>query len=72
MAQPAADHVVAWQDAGGRRVRERGSTLPQRTTTFIDQVVPILQRGGRFRTECSGSTLRDHRGLERPAKRSVP
>lgn len=29
-------------------------------------VVPILQARGRFRTEYSGSTLRDHLGLDRP------
>jgi hypothetical protein len=29
-------------------------------------VVPILQERGLFRTEYSGSTLRDHYGLPRP------
>jgi N-acetyl-S-(2-succino)cysteine monooxygenase len=35
---------------------------------FVDLVVPELQRRGLFRTEYSGSTLRDHLGLPRPAK----
>jgi hypothetical protein len=45
-----------------------GSTLPQELTTFVDHVVPILQRRGRFRTEYTGYTLRDHLGLQRPSK----
>ena len=37
---------------------------------FADQVVPILQQRGHFRTEYSGSTLRDHLGLPVPAARA--
>jgi FMN-dependent oxidoreductase (nitrilotriacetate monooxygenase family) len=33
---------------------------------FADQVVPILRERGLFRTEYSGTTLRDHYGLSRP------
>jgi FMN-dependent oxidoreductase (nitrilotriacetate monooxygenase family) len=36
---------------------------------FVDLVVPELQRRGLFRREYSGSTLRDHLGLQRPARR---
>jgi len=64
-----ADHVTAWQDAGAvDGFTIMGSTLPYELTTFVDHVVPILQRRGRFRTEYAGPTLRDHLGLERPAK----
>ena len=45
-----------------------GSTLPYELTAFVDHVVPILQRGGRFRTEYAGPTLRDHLGLARPSR----
>jgi FMN-dependent oxidoreductase (nitrilotriacetate monooxygenase family) len=56
-----ADHVIAWQDAGAvDGFTIMGSTLPYELTTFADQVVPILQRRGRFRTEYTGHTLRDH------------
>jgi FMN-dependent oxidoreductase (nitrilotriacetate monooxygenase family) len=41
--------------------------LPTGLTDFVDQVVPILQRRGLFRTEYEGSTLRENLGLERPA-----
>ncbi|WP_326595578.1 LLM class flavin-dependent oxidoreductase [Streptomyces sp. NBC_01803] len=33
---------------------------------FADEVVPILRRRGLFRTEYTGTTLRDHYGLPRP------
>jgi FMN-dependent oxidoreductase (nitrilotriacetate monooxygenase family) len=33
---------------------------------FVDEVVPILQKRGLFRTEYSGRMLRDHLGLPRP------
>ncbi len=41
--------------------------LPSSLTTFVEQVVPLLQARGLFRTEYDGSTLREHLGLERPA-----
>jgi FMN-dependent oxidoreductase (nitrilotriacetate monooxygenase family) len=62
-----ADHVIAWQDAGAvDGFTIMGSTLPYELTAFVDHVVPILQRRGRFRTEYAGSTLRDQLGLQRP------
>ncbi|WP_329406346.1 LLM class flavin-dependent oxidoreductase [Nocardia vinacea] len=36
---------------------------------FAEQVVPILQQRGLFRTEYTGTTLRDHFGLLRPESR---
>ncbi|WP_068273389.1 NtaA/DmoA family FMN-dependent monooxygenase [Aldersonia kunmingensis] len=33
---------------------------------FADEVVPLLQEAGVFRTEYTGTTLRDHLGLARP------
>ena len=41
--------------------------LPTGLEVFVDEVVPILQRRGLFRTEYTGSTLREHYGLERPS-----
>ncbi|MDB5499061.1 MAG: class flavin-dependent oxidoreductase [Phenylobacterium sp.] len=43
--------------------------LPTALTDFVDQVVPILQKRGLFRTEYAGPTLRENLGLERPANR---
>lgn len=41
--------------------------LPTGLTDFVDQVVPILQKRGLFRTEYEGATLRENLGLDRPA-----
>ncbi|WP_138900453.1 LLM class flavin-dependent oxidoreductase [Streptomyces albidochromogenes] len=43
--------------------------LPGGLDDFVDQVVPILQRRGLFRTEYTGRTLREHYGLPRPGGR---
>jgi FMN-dependent oxidoreductase (nitrilotriacetate monooxygenase family) len=40
--------------------------LPSLLKTFIDEVTPILQKRGLFRTGYDGHTLRDHYGLDRP------
>ena len=44
--------------------------LPAMLDVFIEQVIPILQRRGLFRTEYTGHMLRDHYGLDRPPARS--
>jgi N-acetyl-S-(2-succino)cysteine monooxygenase len=43
-------------------------TLPGSLEAFVDLVVPELQRRGIFRRDYEGRTLRDHYGLERPAR----
>ena len=45
--------------------------LPTGLTDFVEQVVPILQQRGWFRTEYEGHTLRENLGLDRPANRFV-
>ena len=40
--------------------------LPWTLDAFIDEVVPLLQRRGLFRTAYEGRTLREHYGLDRP------
>jgi hypothetical protein len=39
---------------------------PQLLDAFTGKVVPILQERGLFRTDYTGSTLREHYGLPRP------
>ena len=41
--------------------------LPKMLDVFIAEVVPILQKRGLFRTEYTGSTLREHYNLDRPS-----
>lgn len=56
-----ADHVLTWQDSGAvDGFTIMGSTLPYELAAFVDHVVPILQHKGRYRTEYTGSTLREH------------
>jgi N-acetyl-S-(2-succino)cysteine monooxygenase len=45
--------------------------LPGGLDKFVDQVIPVLQKRGLFRTEYTGSTLRENLGLERPANTLV-
>ena len=41
--------------------------LPAQLDVFSAEVIPILQRRGLFRTEYSGTMLREHYGLPWPA-----
>ncbi|MBR0655871.1 LLM class flavin-dependent oxidoreductase [Roseomonas arctica] len=41
--------------------------FPQSFDEFVDLVVPILQERGLYRRDYTGTTLRDHLGLPRPA-----
>jgi alkanesulfonate monooxygenase SsuD/methylene tetrahydromethanopterin reductase-like flavin-dependent oxidoreductase (luciferase family) len=43
--------------------------LPSGLADFVDHVVPILRQRGLFRSEYTGTTLRDHYGLSRPRNR---
>jgi hypothetical protein len=42
------------------------AALPVGLETFVEHVIPILQKRGLARTEYTGTTLRDHYGLPRP------
>lgn len=46
--------------------------LPDGLTAFCERVVPELQRCGIFRRAYTGTTLREHLGLPRPANRFFP
>ncbi|MBE1444446.1 LLM class flavin-dependent oxidoreductase [Paenibacillus sp. OAS669] len=43
--------------------------LPGGLEEFVELVIPELQNRGLFRTEYTGTTLRDHLGLKRPASK---
>jgi alkanesulfonate monooxygenase SsuD/methylene tetrahydromethanopterin reductase-like flavin-dependent oxidoreductase (luciferase family) len=65
-----ADAIQEWFDNGAADgFNIMPPILPTGLTDFIDQVVPILQRRGLFRTEYEGSTLRENLGLRRPVNR---
>jgi hypothetical protein len=42
--------------------------FPGQFDAFAEKVVPILQERELFRADYSGTTLRDHLGLERPGR----
>lgn len=68
--EQVADAIQDWFDAGAADgFNIMPPVLPSGLEVFVDQVVPILQRRGLFRTEYTASTLRGHYGLERPVNR---
>jgi FMN-dependent oxidoreductase (nitrilotriacetate monooxygenase family) len=65
-----ADDIEAWFRAGAADgFNLMPDVLPDGLETFVDAVVPILQRRGLFRRDYAGATLRAHLGLDRPASR---
>jgi len=68
--ESVADGMEEWLDERGCD----GFTIqfpwvPGGLTEFVDQLVPELQRRGRFRTKYEGTTLRENLGLPRPENR---
>ncbi len=65
--EQVADTIEDWVDTGAADgFNVMPLLLPHMLNVFADEVVPILQRRGRFRTAYEGTTLRDHYGLNRP------
>ncbi|WP_405978113.1 LLM class flavin-dependent oxidoreductase [Streptomyces sp. NBC_00158] len=65
-----ADQLEEWFTRGAADgFNIMAPVLPTGLTDFVDQVVPILQDRGLFRTEYTGTTLRENYGLARPANR---
>lgn len=68
--EQVADTIEEWFTAGAADgFNLIPPALPSSLTDFVDHVVPELQRRGIFREEYTGTTLRDHLGLDRPANR---
>ncbi len=78
--EQVADRMQEWFENGAA---DGFNIMPPWLTggfdVFADEVVPLLRRRGLFRTEYTGTTLRDHYGLPRPpsvfsrtAERAVP
>jgi FMN-dependent oxidoreductase (nitrilotriacetate monooxygenase family) len=66
--EQVADTMIAWWEghaADGFNLMP--AVMPSGLVDFVEQVVPLLQRRGVFRTEYTGHTLRDHYGVPRPS-----
>ena len=65
-----ADDIAAWFAAGAADgFNLMPDVLPSGLATFVDEVVPLLQKRGIFRRDYEGTTLRDHLGLAHPPSR---
>ena len=65
--EQVADLVEDWfVDGAADGFNVMPPILPLMLDVFRDEVIPILQKRGLFRSAYSGSTLRDHYGLDRP------
>ncbi|MFH5924093.1 LLM class flavin-dependent oxidoreductase [Roseomonas xinghualingensis] len=63
-----ADRMQEWFEGGAADgFNVMPPTFPEGLDAFTGLVVPELQRRGLFRTEYTGTTLREHLGLPRPA-----
>ncbi|GAA1183731.1 LLM class flavin-dependent oxidoreductase [Nesterenkonia xinjiangensis] len=68
--ESVADEIERWVDSGAADgFNLMPPTLPGGIEDFVEHVVPELQRRGRFRSEYTGTTLRDHLGLQIPERR---
>jgi len=67
--EQVADAIEHWFENGAADGFIINSLLPDGLQYFTEQVVPVLQRRGLFRSEYSGHTLRDNLGLPVPANR---
>ncbi|MCC2315917.1 LLM class flavin-dependent oxidoreductase [Cellulomonas xiejunii] len=66
-AEQVADAIQEWWDAGAADgFNIMPAVLPSGLEDFVDQVVPVLVDRGLFRSEYTGTTLREHYGLARP------
>jgi FMN-dependent oxidoreductase (nitrilotriacetate monooxygenase family) len=65
-----ADFIDEWSRAGAADgFTLMPTTLPDGLAAFVEHVLPILRRRELFRTEYTGTTLREHFGLPRPRNR---
>jgi alkanesulfonate monooxygenase SsuD/methylene tetrahydromethanopterin reductase-like flavin-dependent oxidoreductase (luciferase family) len=78
--EQVADLIEDWfRDGAADGFNIMPPLLPAQFEAFGTEVVPLLQRRGLFRTEYTGTTLREHYGLpwpasvfDDPARRSEP
>lgn len=67
--EQVADKIQAWFEAGAADGFMITAAVPNGLEDFVDQVVPILQERGLYRTEYESDTLRGNLGLPVPENR---
>ena len=68
--EQVADLIEDWfHDGAADGFNVMPPLFPTMLDVFAEEVIPVLQRRGLFRTEYKGKTLREHYGLDRPAGR---
>ena len=67
--QVAAAIEAWWQAGAADGFNIMPPVLPHGLEVFVEQVVPLLQRRGIFRSEYTATTLRGHYGVARPDNR---
>jgi FMN-dependent oxidoreductase (nitrilotriacetate monooxygenase family) len=70
-AEQVADTIQAWFEQGAADGFIINSVLPDGLQYFAEQVVPVLQARGLFRSDYEGSTLREHFNLQVPVNRNA-
>ncbi|MCU1361931.1 MAG: luciferase-like, subgroup [Ilumatobacteraceae bacterium] len=68
-AQQLVDQLLQWQQLGLDGFRLRPGVFGHDLDAIVDQVVPLLQRHGAFRTEYAPGSLRHRLGLDRQPSR---
>jgi FMN-dependent oxidoreductase (nitrilotriacetate monooxygenase family) len=71
-AEQVADTIQTWFEHEAADGFIINSVLPDGLQYFAELVVPVLQERGLFRSDYTGSTLREHFNLQVPQNRYVP
>ncbi|WP_397451996.1 LLM class flavin-dependent oxidoreductase [Pseudomonas sp. NA-150] len=69
--EQVADAIQHWFETGAADGFIINSVLPDGLQYFTELVVPVLQQRGLFRSDYSGSTLREHFALDVPVNRNA-
>ena len=69
--EQVADAIARWFDGGAADGFIFAQSLPGQLEVFVEQVVPLLQARGIYKSDYSAQTLRGHFGLPVPANRNT-
>lgn len=64
-----ADRFQTWLEQRGSDGFNLFESLPGQLELFVDQVVPLLQQRGIYKTDYAGATFRESFGLDKPVNR---